>query len=777
MRNCVLPYLIAYCVITEANAVTNNKVEKDIVLDEMTVTSSTATKTEKTAADSPATVRIVDRKSIDDRRVNRLGDTLREMPGLYLMGSAYGDQASGTNRATVTVRGITGSNRALLMLDGQSLNNAQTGAGNFSAIVMDDVERVDFVPGPFSSLYGSYALSGVMNVITKTPDKREFKLRTSGGGGGNNSPDQWNMASIYRDKFANGIGISIGGNVNQSFGYTNSYLIKTAAATPNITGATQVIGANPTVDIFNAPAYQLGSIGPATFVEGNAFAKLYYDFSPKSHIMAGYSFFRSEVSANEPYNSYLQNKLTGQPVSSGTLTFNNNGLKRLTLRETEFSTTPSNEEISRYFSRFDHKFDNNLALKIDFSFQDRNIDTALYSTTAANTNFNGGEGELQALPTDQRINGKVELSYPLYAKVLPEWLSTHNLVAGFDASQDDMHRIRYNLSNWRDMSRRTQTIFDAHGTSNTYGVYVQDEWMPHEKLSVYLGGRVDHWSSTGQVQQSAPLLAYQKDYPERTFTQFSPKGALVYKPFENLTLKSSAGLSFRPPTTFDLYTTSVANSTRFGILSRVTTEAAPNLKPEQALSWEVGAETYFKTGTQFNLTYFQTYLTDLFYGKDIVIRTADDVRQTSNAGKAEIYGIEAALRQRIIDEVAFFGNVSYTRTKITENLGDPTTVGSELTRAPKLMWNLGIEGKYKDFSGSILSRFIGRSYNDAANRDIATGVSGAWDAYYQVDTKIGYEIIKGVKTNFAVQNLFDERKYQSSLIAGRTFIGEVSLQF
>lgn len=776
MTKKLLAILLAQ-VVTGVVYATDNK---DFALDDMEV-STTATKTAKSVAEAPASVRVVNRQQIDDRRVNRLGDTMRETPGLYLMGSAFGDQASGTNRATVTIRGIQGSNRSLLMLDGQSLNNAQTGAANLSAIVMDDVEKVDFVPGPFSSLYGSYALSGVMNVITKTPDKREFKFRSSGGGGQDNrTPDQWNFAGIYRDKFANGLGISIGGNFNQSFGYTNSSLIKTTTANNSTAGYTRVFGARPTVDIYNAPAYNLGTISPSTFIEGNAFGKLYYDFSDNTHLMAGYSFFRSEVAANEPYNSYLSNAF-GQPISSGNVYIrDNNTNNRFTLRDTEFSTTPSNEQIHRYFTRFDHKFDNKLSLKADFALQYRTIDTAIYSTSAANTTFNGGAGELQALPKDQRITGKVELSYPAFLSFMPDWLATHNLVGGFDTSEDQMHRVRYNLSNWRDMSSRTAVIYDAKGTSNTYGFYLQDEWIPIDQVSVYLGGRVDHWSSTGQVRQYAPLIPYQKDYEERTFTQLSPKAAVVYKPFNNdkLVLKGSTGISFRPPTTFDLYTTSVANSNRFGILSRVTTEAAPNLKPEQAFSWEIGAETNIdETGTSLNLTYFQTNLRNLFYGKDIITRTANDVRQTSNAGHADIYGIEAAVKQRLIDDVFFFGNVSYTKTQITENTADATTVGKELTRAPKLMWNMGVEGKYQDFYGSVITRFVGKSYNDAANRDVAEGVSGAWDRYFLVDGKVGYEVIKGVKTNFTVQNIFDEKKYQSSQLAGRAFIGEVALQF
>jgi iron complex outermembrane recepter protein len=169
-------YLVATSSLTTAHATT--------VLNDMTVTAS---KTEKSVAEAPATVRIISQENITDRRVTRLGDAMREQPGWYAIGSAFGDQASGTGRSDISIRGIRGSNRALFMLDGQPLNNAQSGAVNLSAIMMDDVERIEYVPGAFSALYGSYALSGVVNVLSKTPTKREFSMRVGGGGAGNNT--------------------------------------------------------------------------------------------------------------------------------------------------------------------------------------------------------------------------------------------------------------------------------------------------------------------------------------------------------------------------------------------------------------------------------------------------------------------------------------------------------------------------------------------------------------------------------------------------------------
>jgi len=159
-------------------------------------------------------------------------------------------------------------------------------------------------------LYGSYALSGVVNVLSKTPDKREFTMRVGGGGAGNNTAgDQWNGSGIYRDRFANGLGISVGVNYNQNFGYANNFLNKTFTSATSVGTSTLVSGAIPTTDAFNTPAYQLGQLSSSPFEEGNAFAKLYYDFSPQTHGMVGFSIYRSEVSADEPYVSYLRRAL------------------------------------------------------------------------------------------------------------------------------------------------------------------------------------------------------------------------------------------------------------------------------------------------------------------------------------------------------------------------------------------------------------------------------------------------------------------------------------
>ncbi len=113
---------------------------------------------------APASASIVDDEQI--RRAHTLTsvDIMRTIPTLYL-----GQNGSLGSLSTVTIRGGK-PNLVLVMIDGipaNDLSNLLGGAFDFSTLLVHDVERVEVVSGPLSSGYGSEAVSGVINVITK----------------------------------------------------------------------------------------------------------------------------------------------------------------------------------------------------------------------------------------------------------------------------------------------------------------------------------------------------------------------------------------------------------------------------------------------------------------------------------------------------------------------------------------------------------------------------------------------------------------------------------
>ncbi len=123
----------------------------------------TATRVPTTVQDLPAGVTVIDRKTIEERGYVSLVDALSAVPGLRIVQSGGpGSQSS------VFIRG-TNSNHVLVLRDGIPINDPSDpgGAFNFGVDTLDDVERIEVVRGALSSLYGSGAIGGVINLITR----------------------------------------------------------------------------------------------------------------------------------------------------------------------------------------------------------------------------------------------------------------------------------------------------------------------------------------------------------------------------------------------------------------------------------------------------------------------------------------------------------------------------------------------------------------------------------------------------------------------------------
>jgi outer membrane cobalamin receptor len=129
---------------------------------EPTVVTVTGQSTPLSAAD--ASVTVLTRKLIEDSHAGNLADLLRQTPFLFLTQS--GGKGGLT---TVTLRGGK-PNFTLVILDGIPVNditNVLGGSFDFSTMSTDNVEQVEIVRGPLSALYGSDAVAGVINIISR----------------------------------------------------------------------------------------------------------------------------------------------------------------------------------------------------------------------------------------------------------------------------------------------------------------------------------------------------------------------------------------------------------------------------------------------------------------------------------------------------------------------------------------------------------------------------------------------------------------------------------
>ncbi|TDS88205.1 outer membrane receptor for ferrienterochelin and colicins [Rahnella sp. BIGb0236] len=128
--------------------------------DQMVVTASAI---EQNLKDAPASISVITREDLQKKPVQNLKDVLKDVPGVQITNES-------DNRQGVSIRGL-GSGYTLILVDGKRVNsrNAVFRHNDFdlSWIPAESIERIEVVRGPMSSLYGSDALGGVVNIITR----------------------------------------------------------------------------------------------------------------------------------------------------------------------------------------------------------------------------------------------------------------------------------------------------------------------------------------------------------------------------------------------------------------------------------------------------------------------------------------------------------------------------------------------------------------------------------------------------------------------------------
>ncbi len=155
MRRATLAALFAATALTPAHAQQSVPLGQDVVV--------TATRVPTPVLDIPAGVSVIDRQTIEVNDYTNLVQALSTVPGIRVSQSG----GPGGN-ASVFVRG-TNSNQVLVLRDGMPLNDASdaSGAFNFGVDTLADVERIEVIRGPMAALYGSGAIGGVINFITR----------------------------------------------------------------------------------------------------------------------------------------------------------------------------------------------------------------------------------------------------------------------------------------------------------------------------------------------------------------------------------------------------------------------------------------------------------------------------------------------------------------------------------------------------------------------------------------------------------------------------------
>ena len=137
----------------EKSTVTTNRLSEVVV---------TATRTEEPVSQVAASVSIINRASIEEKKFHTLAEALESVPGLVVARNGTSGQAT-----SVFLRG-TESNHTLLTVDGRRVPSMLAGGYDWGNITLDNIERIEVVRSANSALYGGDAIGGVVNLITRT---------------------------------------------------------------------------------------------------------------------------------------------------------------------------------------------------------------------------------------------------------------------------------------------------------------------------------------------------------------------------------------------------------------------------------------------------------------------------------------------------------------------------------------------------------------------------------------------------------------------------------
>ncbi len=165
-----MKYAIHYCilVLTATSIQAQNQAQDSIsikknssILNEITITGSGY---EQKIKNTPATISVITQKEIQKKAYRDITDALKDVPGVMITG--------GGSTSDISIRGANPS-YTLIMIDGKRVNSRETRPNSDNSGIeqgwmppISSIKRIEVIKGPMSSLYGSDAMGGVINIIT-----------------------------------------------------------------------------------------------------------------------------------------------------------------------------------------------------------------------------------------------------------------------------------------------------------------------------------------------------------------------------------------------------------------------------------------------------------------------------------------------------------------------------------------------------------------------------------------------------------------------------------
>ncbi len=546
--------------------------------------------------------------------------------------------------AGTQIASIRGSNadQVVVLLDGLRLNTAQGGGVDLNLLPVSAVERIEVVRGGHSSMLGSDAIGGAVQLISKeTIDSKGFSYSANS---------------------------TIGSFGTKNLNLSGSHQIGMISTFLNYSRLQTDGNFSFKMPVTNQPATRINN----DYQGDNFFLKTKIDFDDKHQFQA------------------IFHNLLAKKGNAGSVNINS--------YTNEAMITPhARANVDRKLIAFksENQITNRFRLEGDAFYQ--------------SYDYHYKDPDGWSPTNDKHDNSALGL------KLQGQYVASRhlNLIAGTELRQDRLSSTKFEVDD-----RNIQcfyTLAEINLLAKIFGIPTQWTTIPAVR-----------WDNYSDVD-----------------AQFSPKLGLLISCGEtnSLALRGNFGKSFRAPTFDDLYWPDEG----WG-------KGNPNVKPETSTNFDAGLTFGRKANAVFQgeVTYFNNNVTDLIsWGAD-----QSGIWMPLNVGRANIKGIEAGIKYRLPQNIAYL-EVFHTWLKAIDETPDGASNGKRLTYRPNSKLDISIGSNFKGLALNLNYRLVSKRYTLADNTQ-------SLPEYNLLDGNIGYSLPIGgfaFDARLLVSNMLDKSLY------------------